>query len=205
MTEKPSRGVPDEQAATPDELEAAIKALTPGDLLKLRQYSDWRIGKLGRRAAGRTGHDLLLAAVTSTRRWNKSNVDFKGFLYGAIKSISSNWARPPKTSRTAILEADLIREDEDGSLFSPLDNAQDRSSSPEEQANATQTLDLIEGLFKDDEKALMVLTAAREGYSPADVRELWNLSQKEYNAIMTRIRRHSRAVILDGANVHRGS
>ena len=35
----------------------------------------------------------------------------------------------------------------------------------------------------------MVLTAWQEGYEPADVRELWGLSQNEYNTIVRRIRR----------------
>jgi hypothetical protein len=205
MTEYSSRRVPDELAATPDEIEAAITALTPGEWLKLKRYADWRIGALGRNTDGWTGDRLLLAAVTGTRRWNKKNVDFKGFLYGAIRSISSNRARSCKKQRPAAPEADFREENEEGELFSPLDNAQAPGPSPEQQVNATQTLDLIEDLLKDDEKALRVLVAWREDFSPAEVRELEGLSQKEYNAIKIRIYRRARAANFAATYDKRGS
>lgn len=193
MTTKPPRRVPEEAAATPGEIAAAIEALNTGDRTRLKRFADYRVWWLGPKADSRTGDDLLQTALTDlladTRRWNKSKVGFVKFLTGAMRSISSNWARSYKQNETLVLDADLRRENEEGEEFSPLDNAQGDTSNPDKRLSDKHTLDLIDDLFKDDERAQMVLTALQEGYDPAGVRELWDLSQKEYNAIVRRIRR----------------
>ncbi|MGH7802555.1 MAG: hypothetical protein ACREOW_18350 [Thermodesulfobacteriota bacterium] len=88
-----------------------------------------------------------------------------------------------------MLEADLQRENEEGKNFSLLENVQGHTPNPAAVLRDKQTLQLIEDLFKYDEKAQMVLIAWQEGYDPAGVRELWNLSQNEYNVIVRKIRR----------------
>lgn len=200
MTTKPSRRVPDEVAATPGEIAAAIEALTPGDWARLKRFADPRIWRLGPKADSRTGDDLIQTALTDlladTRRWNKSKVGLIRLLTEAMRSISSNWARSYKEAETAVLEADLRRENEEGEIFNPLDNFQEQSPNPEQWLRDKQTLELIDDLFKDDEKAQMVLTAWQEGYDPPGVRELWSLSQNEYNAIVRKIRRRLGAAAL---------
>ena len=52
-----------------------------------------------------------------------------------------------------------------------------------------ETLLAIDNLFKEDQEAQMILTAWQDGYDPVGVRELWGLSQNDYNAIVRRIRR----------------
>jgi len=47
----------------------------------------------------------------------------------------------------------------------------------------------IDELFADDREVQMVLEAFREGYDPPGVRELWELTHKQYNAIVVRMRR----------------
>ena len=209
MAEKSSRRVPDELAATPDEVDAAIRALTSSELLKLKKYADDRADFLGPKAGGRTGDDLLQIAIVDilelTRRWNKGKVMFAGFLKGAMRSISSNWARSYKETETAELDTDLLRENEEGELYSPLDTARDRDPDPEMQLSAKQTLKQIEALFADDEEAQMVLMAAQDGCTPPEVRELLDLSQTEYNTVVTRIRRRSRAAFIGKAHDKRGS
>lgn len=203
MTTKPPRRVPEEAAATPGDMAAAIEALTPGEWARVKRFADYRAGRLGPKADSRTGDDLIQTALTDlladTRRWNKSKVGFVMLLTGAMKSISSNWARSYKEEETPVLEADLRRENEEGEIFSPLDDIQEQAPNPAKRLHDKQTLELIDDLFKDDEKAQMVLTAWQDGYDPAGVRELWTLSQNEYNAIVRKIRRH-----LDAAGVTAG-
>jgi DNA-directed RNA polymerase specialized sigma24 family protein len=193
MATKPPRRVPVEAAATLEAITAAIEALTPGEWAKLRRYADYRIRLLGPKKEGRESDDLLQTALTDlladTRRWNKPKVGFAGFLIGAIKSISSNWARSFKREEAPAPEADLLRTNEKGETFSPLDNVQARHPDPEQARHQKQTLEQIETLFKEDERAQMVLMAWQEGCDPAGVRELWGLSQNEYNTIVRRIRR----------------
>ena len=193
MTTQPPRRVPDDVAATPAEIAAAIEALTPGDWARLKLFADYRIRKLGPKAKSMTGDDLLQTALADllgdVRRWNKSKVGFMGLLTGAMQSISNNWVRSYDEADTPVVEADLRRENDEGEIYSPLDKAEEPGPNPEQRLSAKQTLELIDNLFKDDEKAQMVLTAWQEGYEPAGVRELWGLSQNEYNTIVRRIRR----------------
>ena len=193
MATKSPRRVPEEAAATLAEITAAIEALTPGEWAKLRRYADYRLLRLGPKAEGREGDDLLQTALTDlladTRRWNTAKVGFAGFLIGAMKSISSNWARSYKKEEIPVPEADLLRTNEEGETFSPLDIVPARRPDPERARHQKQTLEQIETLFKEDEQAQMVLMAWQEGYDPAGVRELWKLSQNEYNTIVRRIRR----------------
>ena len=89
MTTQPPRRVPDDMAATPAEIAAAIEALTPGDRVRLKLFADYRIRKLGPKANSMTGDDLIQTALTDllgdVRRWNKSKVGFMGLLTGAMQ------------------------------------------------------------------------------------------------------------------------
>lgn len=207
MKTTPSRRVPEEAAATPAEIAAAIEALTPADWTKLKRFADHRMWKLGPKADSRTGDDLLQTALTDilsdTRRWNKSKVEFLGLMIGATKSISSNWARSYKARETAVLETDLRRENDEGKIFGSLDNVQVQRPNPEQSLRSKQTLEQIHILFKDDEQAEMVLIAWQDGYDPPGVRELWRLSKTEYNTIVRRIRRHLDAAGLTADCVRR--
>ena len=193
MTAKPSRRVPEELAATPADIAAAIDALSVADWARLRRFANYRIFRLGPKAEGRKGDDLLQTALTSlledTRRWNKNEVPFLLFLIGAMRSISSNWARAYDKEEAPMMDSDLQKTNEEGRIFSPLQAVPDPRPDPAEQLHDKQTLNLIENMFKGDEKAQMVLTAWQEGYDPAGVRELWDLSQNDYNTVVRRIRR----------------
>lgn len=193
MTTRPSRRVPEEAAATHADITAAIESLTKADWARLKRFADIRIFGLGPKADGRTGDDLIQTALTDllgdTRRWNKNEVGFVMWLTGAMRSISSNWAKSYKKEENPVVEADLLRENEEGEIFSPLQAISDPKPGPAKQLRDKETLGLIDEMFKDDEQAQMVLTAWQERYDPAEVRELWGLSQNDYNTIVRRIRR----------------
>ena len=161
MTGKTSRRVPAEAAATPAQMTAAIEALTVADWGRLRRYGDYRILKLGPKADGQKSDDLLQTALLDLledrRRWDTNKIRFVPFLCGAMRSISSNWARGYEADESPALEADLRRENEEGEQFSPVDNVPVRRPNPEEGLEDTQTLAAIEQLFKSDEDALKVL------------------------------------------------
>jgi hypothetical protein len=193
MKQESARRVPAEKAATPTEIAAAIEALAAADFVRLRQYARRRIQHLGPKAVEKVGDDLLQTALCDllqdTRRWDKTKVGFMGFLFGAMKSISSNWAKSYLPEEDPVLEADLRKRDADGKEFTPLDAHRAGQPNAEQQLSDRQTLLEIDNLFKDDQEAQMVLTAWQEGYDPAGVRELWDLSQNAYNTIVRRIRR----------------
>jgi len=198
MKGESARRVPAEKAATAAEIGATIEALGAADFLRLRQYARQRIRRLGPKAVGKTGDDLLQTALSDllqdTRRWDKTKADFMGFLFGAMKSISSNWAKSYLPEDDPVLEADLRKRDEEGKEFSPLDRRRAGRPNAEQHLSDKQTLLEIDNVFKDDQEAQMILTAWQEGYDPPGVRELWGLSQNGYNTIVRRIRRTIEAV-----------
>lgn len=197
MATNTPRRVLEDAAATPEAIAAAIEALTPADLARLRRFADHRIWMLGPKAQCDTGAELLniavLAALERTRRWNKSEVGFPTFMFGAMRSITSNWAKSYKPEGAPILEADLRRENEEGNVLNPLDVLREQRSGPEQRISNQETLEQIEALFKEDEQAQKVLMAWQDGLKGPAVRDLWKYSQKEFNAIVRRIRRHIEA------------
>ena len=213
MANKPSGRVPEELAATPAEITAAIEALTPADWSRLKSYADNRILKIGPKAASRTGKDLLHIALEllldDTRRWNRTKVDFIFFMIGAIRSISSNWARGYEPEEALALELDVKKKNKDGETFRLIDFVEDDRPDPEQRVVDEEKrladarwLEVINRLFKDDEQAQMVIEAWQDGYDPADVRSLWNLSQNEYDTTVRRIRRAVNRVGLRNGEKH---
>src|SRR5579864_8087594 len=84
------------------EIHRAIKALTPGELLKLKHFAVFRMRGLGRAASGRTCEDLLSearlaflegAASNGSGRNLKAGMALVIQLIGAMRSISSHWKR----------------------------------------------------------------------------------------------------------------
>jgi hypothetical protein len=160
---------------------------------RLGLYAHQRVRLIGPKAEERTGDDLLQIAVqdllADTRRWDKTKVSLMGFLFGAMKSISSNWAKSYRPEETPVLEADLRKKNEEGKVTSPIDGYADERRTADEHMSHVETLLAIDNLFKEDQEAQMILTAWQDGYDPAGVRELWALSQNDYNTIVRRIRR----------------
>ena len=200
MTKKPSRRVSEEAAATPADIRAAIEALTSADWTRLRNYAAYRIQMLGPKADGRSREDLLqitlVLLLDDTRRWDRTKVEFVPFMVGAMKSISSNWAKGYKPEKTLSLDLDAEKTNQDGETFRPIEYVEDENPNPEqrlvdeEQLRAdARRLKTIDELFEGDEGAQMVIEAWREGYDPPGVRTLWELSQNDYNTIVRRIRR----------------
>ena len=213
MVKKPSRRISAEVAATPIEIRATIKALTTSDWARLRSYADNRIQKLGPKASGKEGQDLLQISFRSllddTRRWDPTKVDFVTFLIGVMRSISSNWARGYKLEESLALTLDDDRSNMDGEKYRPMDRVRDNSPSPEQRVIDKQKrqadsklLEMVEELIQDDEPAQMVIEAWREGLNPAGARALWDLSQNDYNTIVRRIRRTVNRSDLAGGDKH---
>ena len=203
--------MPEESAATPAEITAAMEVLTSADLLRLRAYSRCRVRGLGRKAAGRTETELLADAMTATlagrRRWNKEKVDFAGHLIGAMRSISNHWRTQSKPADEATLESDLLQITEEGDVLSPLDLVLSKDPTPndeleakESRREATERVQAIEKAFATDHVISLILRGLREGMTPAEVRSELELSQTEYETAMKRLRRRMRATTSSGAS-----
>jgi hypothetical protein len=192
MDNKPSRRVPDEKAATQDEIMTAIQCLSDAENLRLQKYARFRIRGLGKASAGRDWRDLVGEALTATldpdhRRWNKS-VTFVRHLLGAMRSISTAW-RKAFDPDEADLESDLIRpgqERKEGNVFADIPSA---NPGGERIVMARQEVDAIEKLFARDSIALDVIGGWRAQMTGPDIKEALGISQTEYETVVKRIRR----------------
>jgi hypothetical protein len=194
MGKEAARKIPEERAATPEEVHAAIESLTPTDWYRLRKFAEYYIFLLADKAGDRRADDLLNEAFTRflerSRKWDKSKVNFMGVLFGAIESISDSWSRKKTTpTESPVLASSLVVEDEDGGLSDPAEAFPSIEPSASQMLVYKKTLEEIDALFADDAEVQMVLEAFRDGYDPPGVRELWGLTQKQYNAIVVRMRR----------------
>ena len=67
MKERVSRRVPEEKAATPDQIRAAIESLTEAEFERLDEFAKNRVRRLGPKAAGITARELR--NEPSSRYW----------------------------------------------------------------------------------------------------------------------------------------
>lgn len=185
--------MPEDRAATPAELRAAIDALTAPQAAKLEEFAKGRVRRLGRKAAGRTAGDLLNDAVTATlagtRRWNRANVDFTGHLIGTMRSISSHWARDFDPEEHPVLESELTKTTSEGGTLSPFEQLAATEPDAERNLEAKEQVEEILAAFAADTVVSVILDGMLEGMSPPDVRSELGLSQTEYETAMRRLRR----------------
>lgn len=200
--ERPSTA-PQPQPATRGDIDQAIEALTPEDTERIEQTALNRIYRIRRAANGRSHYDLIQEALTrildGTRQWYKDRVRFPDFLIGAIYSIASEWAghrkRNAEDPEYAALESTLSKTDEDQKTVSPFDALQDTRHSPEEDLITAEEeeekralVEEILNVFKDDEKASIILMGFEDGMDGPAIRATFEISEKEYRTTMRRIR-----------------
>src|SRR5438093_969586 len=141
-----SRRIPEEKAASPVDIEAAIDGLTEVQLSRLEKFALFRVRGLGRKAVGRSARDLLQAALTATasrdRRWNPEAVDFVRHLEGAMRSISNHWKEQfdPAEPR---LESEVIRRNSEGEKHNPMLEVPSAEVNAERALAARQEVDEI--------------------------------------------------------------
>jgi len=193
--------MPDGTGATRDEIHRAMEGLTVGELLKLKQFSAWRMRAVARAACGRTWEDLLgeakLAILTgaassgSGRRW-KESLDLVTQLAGAMRSISSHWKRDFDEQEPE-LESEIPVHNEDGNGVSPIEGAVSRAPSQERDLVAReQWNNLIVTRCRDDLAATQVLEGLSQGMTSSEIMNRSTLTRWEYQQATGRIRRRAR-------------
>lgn len=186
--------VPEDRAATPAEIEAAINQLSDADWYRLRNSAERLEFLLQEKAMGR---DLLGEAFerlwSGSRKWDKTKAGLVTFLFGAMRSICNAWFRAKVTpTEQPSLASALTVEDEEGHTSNPVDGHAAPEPSTEQLLICRETLERIDEVLADDEEARMILEGFRDGRDPAGIRELWDLSQTQYDTIITRMRRKIR-------------
>jgi CheY-like chemotaxis protein len=178
------------------DVDRAIEALTPSELLRLQQFAAFRVRGLGRAARGRNGEDLLAEALLGTligaevtgkgRHWNK-DVDFVQHLTGAMRSISSCWKRQFK-EKEAYLISELPLHDAEEREGSPLDNVASGDPAADQRLIEKDEHDRVLTIFKADPEATQVLHGLLGSLKKNEIMSSYGLDERKYAAAMKRIR-----------------
>lgn len=188
------------ECATTAEVMAAIESLSAEQDYRLKKYAQFRIRGLGRAAMDRTYRCLLDQAIATTlegaesetqgRRWAKNRVPFVDHLLGAMRSISTHWkeAYERRGTEAERFDWEAAAEDELGNLVRPTEQAIDPVADTFRSCSAKELLDALDKHFAQDQDALLVIEARKDGMSvPEMVAEL-GLTEKKVRAAMQRIR-----------------
>jgi hypothetical protein len=192
--------MPDGTGASRDEIHRAMETLTPGELLKLKQFSAWRMRGLGRAACGRTWEDLLSEARLAIlkgaandgtgRRW-KGSVDPVAQLSGTMRSISSHWKRDFDEHEPE-LESEISIANQKGTATSPLDRAVSHAPTQERDLVARQQWNLIVARCRHNRTATQVLEGLSQGMTSSEIMNVYTLTRWEYQQATGAIRRRAR-------------
>jgi len=203
MATENSRRIPAEKAASIDEINDAIIALTAEDLKRLEKYARWRIKGLGRKKMGRDWEVLLNEAVTAfcsdTRRWVKENVDFVKAMTEAMRSISDNWRRTYDEDEPR-LEADLITTSQSGQESNPLSAVAASNWDKQSELEAKKYIEIIENLVSERALASLIVAGWKDKMSGAEIKSELEISQADYDKEVKWIRRTARAAFKEQNN-----
>jgi hypothetical protein len=189
-----TKRVPEELAATEEEVIAALKALTPEEHLRLQSYAQQRARMLRKTGLDKGDADLLQIAVEQTlsrqRHWNKkSSPLFVNYLLGAITSISNNWYRT-RERHEPNLESDVITVSKDGIVKNPLLAISSPNPDPEQALISKEQeelikaeLDRIEALVAERPLAALIISERRRGTSAKEIQGVFGMSQTEYDTL----------------------
>jgi DNA-directed RNA polymerase specialized sigma24 family protein len=193
------RRIPEDKAASSQEIVAAIERLQNTELIKLERYARYRIRGLGRKAGGRDHDDLvkeaLLATLSGQRRWNKE-VEFYAHLLGVIRSISSHW-REKYAFDGALLESE--------SHFTPpgqesswLASVSSPEPDAERVASARQEVQRITQYFAADSQVTLIIEGLRDGLTGPEIQAQQGMPRTEYESAVRRMRRGLEAMARKG-------
>jgi DNA-directed RNA polymerase specialized sigma24 family protein len=164
--------------AVPQDVRAALAAMSTDDLLRLRAIARLRARSL---PAGMSWSDLLHEAVlrtlAGTRPW-PPGVPLVAFLAGVMRSLcDEQWRR--RRLQDAL----------------PVPESTNAIDDPERAVAATEAIAAIHRMFAADAVATRIITGLLSGMSPEAIRRHYGLSSVEYDTARRRMRR---AMLLHG-------
>jgi DNA-directed RNA polymerase specialized sigma24 family protein len=170
--------------ASIDEVIAALDALTPEELLRLRQLAKLRSATLVVMGWEDLLNEAIKRALEGARAWPKT-VPFMAFMVQTMRSVASEERRELQANAT-VAEADLFRAH---SSSLPLDELAVDEVDPARAAETRQLLRSIECLFADDPAAQCVLHGFGLGSSPEEIQRDSGMTPTQYASTQRRIRR----------------
>jgi len=177
-------------AATREEIDSAIAALTDIELVRLQWFAMARVARIGVAADGRDYRELLSESyrrILGSRSWNK-NIPFVDHLFGTIRSVSSHWAEEFKRELDA--GRNLISGDRD-TRTDPTSarTAASPAADAERTIIARDLLDYVKQLFSEDRLARDIIAGWEEELDGPSIREIVGVEQHAFDAKVRAIRR----------------
>ena len=193
--------------ATAVDISQAIDSLPQHEFVRLRDFAENRVLRIGCAAAnGRTADDLLHEAVTrlleGTRHWDSDTINISLCLIGVMRSIASAWAghrrRNSSSPEYASTESELVTVGLEGASASPFEGFKSEQMTVEERAIAKDGeakrkafADEIEGACAGDDAALKVLAAFQCGIDGSTIQRDFCWTETEYRTTVRRIKRRA--------------
>jgi DNA-directed RNA polymerase specialized sigma24 family protein len=200
-TENTSRRIPEDKAASHDEINAAIDALTDYEIGRLLQYARWRVRGLGRKSLGQNHEDLLQEAMTATlddrRRWNKESISFFNHLIGAMRSISNHWGERFDPSE-AYLASELITISPTGEELDPMLEAISPATDVEDETIARDEVTNIEKLIAERPLAWLIMDGLVDRMTGPEIQKALEITQTQYETELKWLRRNVKAYLNKG-------
>ena len=178
--------------ATQEEIEEALGALTPAQIVQLKKSSQFRHRSLGPRGAGRNEDDLLSDAVIAIlggrRKWFRENCTFMALLQNVMRSLASH-IRDGKAI-DAFDEISPNPENEQDNADDFLEQIPTQGHVDPEQLLLARDLDKqIRERFADDVVVILIYESLQVKMKPATIRLALEITENEYHAAVKRLRR----------------
>jgi hypothetical protein len=182
------RSVPEEKAASIEEVRAAGDALTEDEIYQLEAYAQFRIRRIDLAADGREYLDLLGEAFRLTlqgnRVWNKDR-SFAQHLKNTMESVSGHWV---ETFKKELKDGrDRIRTDQDSRTDMTTSTAGAVSAYPFDDSE--ERVRAIHRALEEDPVAQMIVEGWEEGLGGPELKELLELDEKAYRTKVKWIQR----------------
>jgi DNA-directed RNA polymerase specialized sigma24 family protein len=160
-------------APTPQDVGAALAALSEEDLLRLRAIARLRARSLppGAMSWSDLLQEAVLRTLTGARPW-PPEVPLLAFLAGVMRSLcDEQWRRYRRQDHL------------------PIPHGCGGADDPERACAAAEALAAIQRLFVSDNAALKVINGLTSGMAAEDIRLHYDLTAVEYDTTRRRIRR----------------
>lgn len=187
------RGIPEEKAASREEIDSAFQELSKAQLIRLRSISRFRsLDLVGRFIEFEDEEDLLKKSLiklfSGERKWDKEKVDFFGLLVKTMKSIADH-ARKHMASKKAGVETKTIHLEPNENYPNPIENLAVDQPSSERSLIAKQSIEIIEGYFSENPTVLEIIDGLQQGLNGSEIRELFDLSNTKYESARRKLQR----------------
>ena len=187
--------------ATPEDVHQAIETLTQGDRYRLRKAAVICLAGTEYQDPMELVHEVILRTMNAAnggkgRHWPK-NVPFMAYMIQTIKGLANDSRESLPQRKTDYMEVmaveDATAEEALGRVgychSDALSQAVEWEDSLDRRNRAKTDAVLIDARFAGDSEVMMIIMGHKDGLTPADIRELGEMSKTQYDTARRRFRR----------------